>query len=89
MTINGAEGRARKKARDLEAIELVGIIGFALFFAWMFDCFYWFFAEVFQDAALGDRDFLQAFVFFGVTLGYVLMSVLGKYSKFVPFKTGF
>ena len=43
----------------------------------------------FQDAALGERDFLQAFVFFGVTLGYVLMSVLGKYSKFVPFKTGF
>ncbi len=40
MTINDAEGRARKKARDLEAIELVGIIGFALFFAWMFDCFY-------------------------------------------------
>lgn len=89
MTINDAEGRVRKKARDLEAIELVGIIGFALFFAWMFDCFYWFFAEVFQDAALGDRDFLQAFVFFGVTLGYVLMSVLGKYNKFVPFKTGF
>lgn len=77
---------ASAKTPGLEAIELVGILGFSLFFAWMFSCFYWLFASVLQDVDFGQRNLTQCFVFVGVAAGYVLMHFAGRNSAFNPFK---
>lgn len=76
---------ASAKMSGLEAIELVGILGFSLFFAWMFSCFYWLFAGVLQDVDFGQRNLTQSFVFVGVAVGYVLMHFAGRSSAFNPF----
>ena len=77
---------AREQVKGLEAEELIGILGFSLYFAWMFICFYWFFAVALQDIDLGQRDLTQSFIFVGTVVGYVLMHCLGKVESFNPFK---
>ncbi len=77
---------ARAKMPGLEAVELVGILGFSLFFAWMFSCFYWLFAAVLRDMDFGWRNLTQSFVFVGVVAGYILMHFLGRRATFNPFK---
>lgn len=79
----------REDVKGLEAIELIGILGFSLFFAWMFACFYWFFALVLQDVDPGQRDLTQSFVFIGTFVGYILMHFLGRRSAFNPFTMPF
>ena len=81
----GARGTCAKTP-GLEAVELVGILGFSLFFAWMFSCFYWLFAAVLQDMDFGWRNLTQSFVFAGVVAGYLLMHFLGRRAAFNPFK---
>lgn len=77
------------KVKDLEAIELVGILGFSLFFAWMFACFYWLFAVALHDVDAGQRNLTQSFVFIGTVVGYLGMHFAGGRSAFNPFKTPF
>ncbi len=81
----GAQG-ANAKMPGLEAVELVGILGFSLFFAWMFSCFYWLFAATLQDMDLSWRNLTQSLVFVGVVAGYALMHFLGRSAAFNPFK---
>lgn len=76
---------ARGQVKGLEAVELIGILGFSLYFAWMFICFYWFFAVALQDVDQGQRDLTQSFIFVGTAIGYVLMHCLGKIERFNPF----
>lgn len=72
---------AKGKATAFDAIELLGIAGFAFFFGWMLVTFYWLFTVFVQDFSLADRDFVQLFIFLGVSCGYLLCYLMGRYAK--------
>lgn len=81
---NGERARARKS--DLTAIELLAMVGFALYFAWMLVCFYWFYSEVLRDLPLGQKDIVQSFVFLGTVVGYLGFHVAGRKAAFNIFE---
>lgn len=66
-------------------MELLGIAGFAFFFGWMLVSFYWLFSEFPEGLPVAERDGIQLFVFFGLTLGYLVLHLLSKHSSFNPF----
>ncbi|HIW75404.1 MULTISPECIES: helix-turn-helix transcriptional regulator [Gordonibacter] len=72
--------------RQIGAMELLGMGGFACFFGWMFVSFYWLFAVFIQDTPIAERDGIQLFVFAGITLGYLILHLVSKNARFDPFK---
>ena len=62
-----------RKRSDLNSNELIGMVGFALYFGWMLVCFYWFFGSFFQNQGMGTgyRDVIKSFVFLVTITGYL------------------
>lgn len=86
MTESSAPDVTKRGAKgDLTAIELLGMVGFALYFGWMLVCFYWFFSDVLSDLSVGVKGLVQSFVFLGAFFGYILLHFLGRNPKFNPF----
>lgn len=81
---NGEKVRTNKS--DLTAIELLGMVGFALYFAWMLVCFYWFYSEILRDLPLGQKDVVQSFVFLGTVVGYLGFHIAGRKASFNIFE---
>lgn len=82
----GADAR-RGGRGDLTAIELLGMVGFALYFGWMLASFYWFFSDVLKDLPMGYKDLVQSFVFLGTVAGYLVFHLAGRSARFNPFRT--
>ena len=68
--------------RGITSTEVLAIVGFALYNAWMLICFFWLFCEFPSDLSVEQRDLSQLFVFVGLALGYVLLHVMAKRSTF-------
>lgn len=64
--------------QPMDAMELIGIIGFSFFFAWMFLAFYWLPVSLFEDMPDDQRDFMQLFTFVGLAIGYAGLHFLGR-----------
>ncbi|MGN0073457.1 MAG: helix-turn-helix transcriptional regulator [Coriobacteriales bacterium] len=62
------------------------MVGFALYFAWMLVCFYWFYSEVLRDLPLGQKDVVQSFVFLGTVVGYLGFHAAGRRASFNIFE---
>jgi len=66
----------------ISSMEMLAMGGFALFFAWMYICFFWLFCEFPPEAAIATRDFAQLFVFLAMPVGYVIIHLRGKNPEF-------
>ena len=72
---------------NISSVEMLGIGGFGLFFAWVFICFYWLFCEFPPDAPTVMRDLAQLFVFAAVPVGYLILNARGRNPEFNLFST--
>ena len=63
-------------------MEMLAMVGFGLFFAWMFVCFYWLFCEFPPNVPTATRDLSQLFIFLAVPVGYIVMHFRGKNPEF-------
>ncbi|WP_165170386.1 helix-turn-helix transcriptional regulator [Adlercreutzia sp. ZJ242] len=68
--------------RGVSAMELLGMVGLALFVGWTLVSFYWLFCDFPPGAPVDARDFAQMWIFVGTPAGYVALHALGKSPQF-------
>lgn len=66
----------------ISSMEMLAMGGFALFFAWMYLCFFWLFCVFPSEVSTANRDLVQLFVFLAMPLGFIVMHVRGKNPEF-------
>lgn len=79
--------KSAKRADEISAVELLGLMGFAFLLAWMFVSFFWLFRDFPPEVPLATRDLSQLAIFAGMPVGYVLMHLLGRMPRFNLFST--
>lgn len=79
--------KSAKRADEISAVELLGLMGFAFLLAWMFVSFFWLFRDFPPEVPLATRDLSQLAIFAGMPVGYVLMHLLGRIPRFNLFST--
>ncbi|WP_165054491.1 MULTISPECIES: helix-turn-helix transcriptional regulator [unclassified Adlercreutzia] len=68
--------------RGVSAMELLGMVGFALLMGWMLVSFYWLFCDFPPGVPVDARDFAQMWIFVGTPAGYATLHALGKLPQF-------
>ena len=76
------DGQSKESTMSMSSMEMLAIGGFALFFGWMFICFYWLFCEFPPEVPTVTRDITQLFIFLAVPIGYLILHLCGRRPEF-------